>query len=444
MSKYTKEDIFRLVEEEDVEFIRLQFTDIFGVLKNVAITSSQLEKALDNKCMFDGSSVEGFVRIEESDMYLYPDYDTFAIFPWRPQQGKVARLICDVYTPDGKPFEGDPRWILKKTIKEANEMGYRFDVGPECEFFLFHTDDNGLPTTLSHEKAGYFDLGPNDLGENIRRDMVLTLEDMGFEIEASHHEVAPAQHEIDFKYDEALKTADNIQTFKMTVKTIAKRHGLYATFMPKPKFGISGSGMHINMSLATEEGKNIFADENGKIGLSDDAYHFIAGIMKHARGMSAITNPLVNSYKRLVPGYEAPVYIAWSAKNRSPLIRIPASRGNGTRVELRNPDPTANPYLVLALCLAAGLDGIKNKIEVPESVDCNIYEMTPGERRAAGIENMPADLKEAVDCLVADEFLCSVLGEHITTKYVEAKMKEWENYTTRVSQWEIDEYLYKY
>ena len=444
MSRYTKDDIFRMVEEEDVEFIRLQFTDIFGTLKNIAITSSQLEKALDNKCMFDGSSVEGFVRIEESDMYLYPDYDTFEIFPWRPQQGKVARLICDVHTPDGKPFEGDPRWILKKTIKEANEMGYRFDVGPECEFFLFHTDDNGLPTTLSHEKAGYFDLGPNDLGENIRRDMVLTLEDMGFEIEASHHEVAPAQHEIDFKYDEALKTADNIQTFKMTVKTIAKRHGLYATFMPKPKFGISGSGMHINMSLATEEGKNIFADENGKIGLSDDAYHFIAGIMKHARGMSAITNPLVNSYKRLVPGYEAPVYIAWSAKNRSPLIRIPASRGNGTRVELRNPDPTANPYLVLALCLAAGLDGIKNKIEVPESVDCNIYEMTPGERRAAGIENMPADLKEAVDCLVADEFLCSVLGEHITTKYVEAKIKEWENYTTRVSQWEIDEYLYKY
>ena len=444
MSRYTKDDIFRMVEEEEVEFIRLQFTDIFGTLKNIAITSSQLEKALDNKCMFDGSSVEGFVRIEESDMYLYPDYDTFEIFPWRPQQGKVARLICDVYTPDGKPFEGDPRWILKKTIKEANEMGYRFDVGPECEFFLFHTDDNGLPTTLSHEKAGYFDLGPNDLGENIRRDMVLTLEDMGFEIEASHHEVAPAQHEIDFKYDEVLKTADNIQTFKMTVKTIAKRHGLYATFMPKPKFGISGSGMHINMSLATEAGKNIFADENGKIGLSDDAYHFIAGIMKHARGMSAITNPLVNSYKRLVPGYEAPVYIAWSAKNRSPLIRIPASRGNGTRVELRNPDPTANPYLVLALCLAAGLDGIKNKIEVPESVDCNIYEMTPGERRAAGIENMPADLKEAVDCLVADEFLCSVLGEHITTKYVEAKMKEWENYTTRVSQWEIDEYLYKY
>ena len=444
MAKYSKNDIIRIVDEEDIEFIRLQFTDIFGTLKNVAITASQLEKALDNRCMFDGSSIEGFVRIEESDMYLHPDLDTFMIFPWRPQQGKVARIICDVYMADGTPFEGDPRYILKKQIEKAKQMGYVFNVGPECEFFLFHLDENGQPTTISHERAGYFDLGPNDLGENARRDMVLTLEDMDFEIEASHHEVAPAQHEIDFKYDEVLKTADNIQTFKMTVKTIAKRHGLYATFMPKPKFGISGSGMHINMSLATEEGKNIFADENGKIGLSDDAYHFIAGIMKHARGMSAITNPLVNSYKRLVPGYEAPVYIAWSAKNRSPLIRIPASRGNGTRVELRNPDPTANPYLVLALCLAAGLDGIKNKIEVPESVDCNIYEMTPGERRAAGIENMPADLKEAVDCLVADEFLCSVLGEHITTKYVEAKMKEWENYTTRVSQWEIDEYLYKY
>ena len=444
MSRYTKDDIFRMVEEEDVEFIRLQFTDIFGTLKNIAITSSQLEKALDNKCMFDGSSVEGFVRIEESDMYLYPDYDTFEIFPWRPQQGKVARLICDVYTPDGKPFEGDPRWILKKTIKEANEMGYRFDVGPECEFFLFHTDDNGLPTTLSHEKAGYFDLEPNDLGENIRRDMVLTLEDMGFEIEASHHEVAPAQHEIDFKYDEALKTADNIQTFKMTVKTIAKRHGLYATFMPKPKFGISGSGMHINMSLATKEGKNIFADEKGKIGLSDDAYHFIAGIMKHARGMSAITNPLVNSYKRLVPGYEAPVYIAWSAKNRSPLIRIPASRGNGTRVELRNPEPTANPYLVLALCLAAGLDGIKNKIEPDAELRENVFELTDEDKERLKIESLPADLHEAVEELKKDEFIQSVLGSHISGKYIEAKEAEWNEYRTQISDWEIEEYLYKF
>ena len=444
MSKYTKEDIFRLVEEEDVEFIRLQFTDIFGVLKNVAITSSQLEKALDNKCMFDGSSVEGFVRIEESDMYLYPDYDTFAIFPWRPQQGKVARLICDVYTPDGKPFVGDPRWVLKKVKQEALDMGYVFDVGPECEFFLFHTDDNGLPTTLSHERAGYFDLGPTDLGENVRRDMVLTLEDMGFEIEASHHEVAPAQHEIDFKYDEALITADNIMTFKLTVKTIAKRHGLYATFMPKPKYGINGSGMHVNMSLATLDGKNAFADENDKLGLSEVAYHFIAGIIAHAKGMAAITNPLVNSYKRLVPGYEAPVYIAWSATNRSPLIRIPASRGNGTRVELRNPDPSANPYLVLAACLAAGLDGIKNKLEVPESVDCNIFEMTDKEREEKGIETLPENLYDAIKALNEDKFICDVLGEHIVSKYTEAKLKEWNEYKTKISQWEIDEYLYKF
>ena len=309
MSKYTKEDVIMLVEDEDVEFIRLQFTDMFGTLKNVAITSSQLEKALNNKCMFDGSSIEGFVRIEESDMYLYPDLDTFAIFPWRPQQGKVARLICDVYRPDGKPFEGDPRYILKKEIAKAKELGFEFNVGPECEFFLYHTDDNSQPTTITHEKAGYFDLSPVDYGENARRDMVLTLEDMGFEIEASHHEVAPAQHEIDFKYDEALNTADNIMTFKLTVKTIAKRHGLHATFMPKPKAGINGSGMHTNMSLF-KDGKNAFCDAEDKNGLSKEAYYFIGGIMKHINAITAIANPLVNSYNRLIPGFEAPVYIA--------------------------------------------------------------------------------------------------------------------------------------
>ncbi len=375
MKHYSKEDIMNLVNDEDVEFIRLQFTDMFGSLKNVAITASQLEKALDNKCMFDGSSIEGFVRIEESDMYLYPDLSTLEIFPWRPQQGKVARLICDVYRPSGEPFEGDPRYVLKRAIKEAADMGYIFEVGPECEFFLFHTDENGLPTTVSYEKAGYFDLGPLDLGENARRDMILTLEDMGFVIEASHHEVAPAQHEIDFKYDEALATADNIMTFKLAVKTIAKRHGLHATFMPKPKYGVNGSGMHINMSLS-KDGKNIFNDPEGNLGLSKEAYYFIGGIMKHMKGMTAITNPLVNSYKRLVPGYEAPVYIAWSATNRSPLIRIPASRGEGTRIELRCPDPSANPYLALAVCLRAGLDGIANKIMPPESVDCNIFALS--------------------------------------------------------------------
>ena len=441
--KYTKKDVINLVEEEDVEFIRLQFTDMFGTMKNVAITASQLEKALDNKCMFDGSSIDGFARIEESDMYLYPDLDTLEIFPWRPQQGKVARLICDVYRPDGTPFEGDPRYVLKKTIKEAADMGYRFDVGPECEFFLFHTDDNGQPTTITHEQAGYFDLGPIDLGENARRDMVLNLESMGFEIEASHHEVAPAQHEIDFKYAEALKTADNIMTFKLTVKSIAKRHGLHATFMPKPKYGICGSGMHVNMSL-TKDGVNIFDDPNGKLGLSKEAYHFIAGIMNHIKGMAVITNPIVNSYKRLVPGYEAPVYIAWSVKNRTPLIRIPAARGEGTRVELRNPDPACNPYLTLAVCLAAGLEGIKREMECPEGFDINMFDMTEEERNEKGIKCLPLNLKEAIAEFEKDEFIQNVVGSHISQKYVSAKTEEWNNYTSQVTQWEIDQYLYKF
>ena len=437
---YSKEDIMELVNDEDVEFIRLQFTDMFGSLKNVAITASQLEKALDNKCMFDGSSIEGFVRIEESDMYLYPDLSTLAIFPWRPQQGKVARMICDVHRPNGDPFEGDPRYILKRAIKEAADMGYTFEVGPECEFFLFHTDENGMPTTLTHEQAGYFDLGPLDLGENARRDMVLTLEDMGFVIEASHHEVAPAQHEIDFKYDEALATADNIMTFKLAVKTIAKRHGLHATFMPKPKFGVNGSGMHINMSLS-KDGKNIFNDPSDTLGLSKEAYYFIGGIMKHMKGMTAITNPLINSYKRLVPGYEAPVYIAWSATNRSPLIRIPASRGEGTRIELRCPDPSANPYLALAVCLRAGLDGIANKIEPPASVDCNIFALTDAEKKERGIEAIPGTLIEAIYELEKDEFVQDVLGKHVSSKYIEAKKAEWANYRSQVTDWEINQYL---
>lgn len=443
MSKYTKSDIIRLVDEEDVEFIRLQFTDIFGQLKNVAITKSQLEKALNNKCMFDGSSIEGFVRIEESDMYLYPDLDSFVIFPWRPQQGKVARLICDVYKSDGTPFEGDPRYVLRRAIKEAADMGYTFNVGPECEFFLFHTDEVGRPTTISHEKAGYFDLGPSDLGENVRRDMVLTLEEMGFEIEASHHECAPAQHEIDFKYDEALKAADNIMTFKLTVKTIAKRHGLHATFMPKPKYGIAGSGMHINMSLF-KDGKNVFADPDGANGLSETAYHFIAGIMEHMNGIAAITNPLVNSYKRLVPGYEAPIYVAWSAKNRSPLIRIPASRGAGTRTELRCPDSAANPYLALAVCLAAGLDGIKRKLTPPASVDCNIFELTEEQKKEMHITSLPGNLGQAIEGLEADEYIKETLGGHISEKYIEAKKREWALFNEYVSDWEVDRYLGKY
>ena len=443
MSKYTKADILQLMEEEDVEFVRLQFTDMFGMFKNVAITASQMEKALNNQCMFDGSSIDGFVHIEESDMFLHPDLDTFAIFPWRPQQGRVARLICDVYRSNGEPFEGDSRYILKQQVEKARKMGYEFNVGPECEFFLYHTDDDGLPTTLTHEKAGYFDMGPIDLGENARRDMILTLEDMGFEIEASHHEMAPAQHEIDFKYEDAVKTADNIMTFKLAVKTIAKRHGLHATFMPKPKVGVCGSGMHINMSLS-KDGKNAFYDASDELGLSREAYYFIGGIMKHMKGMTAITNQLVNSYKRFVPGYEAPVYIAWSAKNRSPLIRIPAVKGEGTRIELRSPDPAANPYLTLAVCLAAGLDGIENEIMPPKSVDQNIFEMSKVEKKAAKIEALPCNLLDAVRELEKDEFIKDVLGEHMTDLYVRAKKAEWNDYTMQVTSWEVDQYLYKF
>ncbi len=440
---YTKQDIVRLVEEEDVEFIRLQFTDIFGNLKNMAITASQLEKALNNNCMFDGSSIEGFARIEESDMCLYPDLNTFEIFPWRPQQGKVARLICDVHRPGGEPFEGDPRYILKRAIGEAEALGYSFEVGPECEFFLFNTDENALPTTITHEKAGYFDLGPVDFGENARRDIVLTLEDMGFVIESSHHEMAPAQHEVDFEHDEALSTADNIMTFKLAVKTIAKRHGLHATFMPKPVCGVNGSGMHINMALF-KDGRNIFIDDGDKFRLSREAYWFIGGIMKHMKGITAITNPLVNSYKRLVPGYEAPVYIAWSVTNRSPLIRIPLSRSGGVRIELRSPDPSANPYLALAVCLRAGLDGVIHQIMPPESIEGNIFEMTAAQREKLGIEELPGTLIEAVHEMEKDALVKDVLGSHAYGKYIEAKKEEWHRYRAQVTEWEIGEYLNNY
>ena len=437
---YTKEDVLLIAKEKDVKFIRLQFTDIFGQLKNVAITASQLEKALDNECMFDGSSIEGFVRINESDMYLRPDYDSFVILPWKD---RVARLICDVYCADGNtPFLGDPRNVLKKVVKEAADMGYLFEVGPECEFFLFHTDDNGQPTTLSHERAGYFDLGPTDLGENVRRDMVLTLEDMGFEIEASHHEVAPAQHEIDFKYDNALRTADNILTFKFIVKYIAKRHGLYASFMPKPITGVDGSGMHLNMSL-WKNGKNIFADSKNNLGISEEAFHFMAGVMEHANEMCLITNPLVNSYKRIVPGYEAPVDVSWSPSNRSPLIRVPAARGSGTRLEFRSPDSAANPYLALAVSLAAGLDGIKRKLTPGKGSMKNQYEMAEGEKQEAGINTLPRDMKEALEIFKQSTYMKELLGDHIFNKYVEAKSAEWESYQKFVSQWEVDRYLYK-
>ncbi len=444
MPKYQKEDIIRMVDEQDVQFIRLQFTDIFGSLKNVAITARQLEKALNNECMFDGSSIEGFVRIEESDMYLRPDINSFVVFPWRPQMGKVARLICDVYTADGNPFEGDPRFVLKKVIAKAAQMGYdTFNVGPECEFFLFLTDGEGNPTTQTHDNAGYFDLGPVDLGENARRDMCLALEQIGFEVEASHHENAPGQHEIDFKYADALSAADAILTFKLVVKTIAQMHGLHATFMPKPIFNIAGSGMHVNTSLF-KAGKNSFYDEKDPQQLSQEAYWFIGGLMKHIRDIAALTNPLVNSYKRLINGYEAPVHIAWSARNRSPLIRVPAARGAATRLELRNPDPSCNPYLVLAVVLAAGLDGIENRIQPPPPCNKNIFTLSDEERCADAIGELPRSLDEAIMEMSRSSFVKDVVGGHIFSKYIEAKQKECNEYRMRISKWEVDSYLKKY
>ncbi|CAG9621828.1 type I glutamate--ammonia ligase [Sutcliffiella rhizosphaerae] len=444
MAKYTQEDIKRIVQEENVKYIRLQFTDILGTIKNVEIPVSQLEKALDNKMMFDGSSIEGFVRIEESDMYLYPDLDTFVVFPWTSEKGKVARFICDIYNPDGTPFDGDPRANLKRILKEMEDLGFSdFNLGPEPEFFLFKLDEKGEPTLELNDKGGYFDLAPTDLGENCRRDIVLELEEMGFEIEASHHEVAPGQHEIDFKYASALTACDDIQTFKLVVKTIARKHGLHATFMPKPLFGVNGSGMHCNLSLF-KDGENAFYDKTGELELSTTARQFIAGIIKHAPNFTAVTNPTVNSYKRLVPGYEAPCYVAWSARNRSPLIRIPASRGISTRVEVRSVDPSANPYLAMAVLLKAGLDGIKNNLEAPKPIDRNIYVMNKEERLAEGIVDLPATLASALDNLKSDEVIQSALGEHLLEHFLEAKEIEWDMFRTQVHPWERDQYMSQY
>ena len=441
---YTKEDIIRIVREEEVKFIRMQFTDIFGQLKNVAITASQIEKAVNNQIMLDGSSIEGFVRINESDQYLYPDLDSFVIFPWEPQHGKVARLICDVHNPDGSSFVGDPRGVLERVLEKARSMGYdTFNVGPEAEFFLFQTDEEGKPTTKINDEAGYFDLGPLDHGEPTRRRICLALEQMGYEIEASHHEVAPGQHEIDFKYAPALECADKIMTFKLAVKTMAQRDGLHATFMPKPVYGLAGNGMHTNMSLY-RDGRNVFFDEQGDKQLSKECYSFIAGILAHMKGMAAITNPLVNSYKRLVPGFEAPCYMAWSASNRSTLIRIPASRGQGTRVELRCPDPACNPYLALAVCLAAGLDGIAKGMTPPPEVTENIFAMSPGVRKRRGIEALPGSLEEALSAMKKDKLVMSTLGQHVSSQYIAGKEAEWDEYRTRVSSWERDKYIINY
>ncbi|MBC7788781.1 MAG: type I glutamate--ammonia ligase [Anaerolineae bacterium] len=438
-----KGDVLDLAKRGNVRFLRLQFTDILGVNKNVEIPASQFEKALDGDIMFDGSSIEGFVRIEESDMLLAPDLSTFQIFPWSSVENRVARLICDINLPTGEPFPGDPRLCLKNQIARAANLGFTMNAGMEAEFFLFKSNADGVATTVTHDVGSYFDLAPADLGEDCRRAIVDVLEQMGFEVEAAHHEVAHGQHEIDFRYADALRTADNIATFRFVVKHVAHQFGLVASFMPKPIFGQNGSGMHTHQSLFRGN-ENAFWNVDAQWELSDIALHYIGGLLRHARGFAAITNPLVNSYKRLVPGYEAPVNVAWSMRNRSPLIRIPDRRGMGTRVELRMPDPAANPYLALAVMLAAGLDGIETKADHREPVNTNIWEMSHREKRRLRIDDLPHDLNEALDEIEKDAVITDALGEHIASNFIEAKRMEWREYITQVSPWELENYLVKY
>ncbi len=442
--KMTKEKIVKLCEENNVGFIRLQFCDINGTIKNLSLPISQLNKVLNNEIMLDGSSIKGFRSIETSDMYFYPDFDTFVVLPWCERDGEnIARLICDVHNADGTPFEGCPRCNLKRMLAKAEKMGYKMNVGPEAEFFIFEIDENGRATTITHDKGGYYDAAPTDMAEDIRRDIVTTLEAMDFEIEASHHEVADGQHEIDFKYADALTTADNIMTFKYAVKSIANAYGVHATFMPKPIFGINGSGMHCNLSLF-KDGKNLFYAPDEDFQLSKEAMYSIGGVLKHVKNFTAITNPIVNSYKRLVPGYEAPVYLAWSLANRSALIRVPAKRGVATRIELRSPDPSCNPYLALATILGAILDGIENKIEPPVQVEENIYEMSPRELKKAHIDSLPGTLIDAVRLLEKDDTIKDALGEHIYNEFVATKYREWDGYRTQVTKWELEKYLNNY
>ncbi len=434
-------EVLDRIEAENVKFVRLQFTDITGTVKNVSIPSSQVEKAFTEGIWFDGSSIEGFVRIQESDMRLEPDPSTFAVLPWR-SNGDVAsaRLICDVVNTDGTPFEGGPRQVLKRVLDRAESMGYTVSIGPEPEFFLFEKDENGGATTTPHDTGGYFDLAPKDLATDVRRDIIFALEDMGFEVEASHHEVADGQHEINFKYDDALSAADNIATFRAVVRAVAEQNGLHATFMPKPIAEINGSGMHSHISLFDEEG-NAFADADDEFNLSNVAYQFMGGVLEHAKAFTAVTNPTVNSYKRLVPGYEAPVYIAWSDVNRSALLRVPDAAGDSARFEIRSPDPSCNPYLCLAVVIAAGLDGIENDLDPGAAVREDIYEFDEEAREEYGIETLPPTLDTAVDALETDEVVTEALGKHVTEKFIEAKRADYADYRTQVSDWELERYL---
>ncbi|WP_253737358.1 type I glutamate--ammonia ligase [Halohasta salina] len=434
------------IEEEGIDFLRLQFTDILGVVKNVSVPARQAEKAFTDGIYFDGSSIEGFVRIQESDMRLKPDPDTFAVLPWRQkEESSSARLICDIInTSTGEPFEGDPRYVLQQAIDRAEEHGYDVNVAPEPEFFLFKQDEDGYATTDFADQGGYFDLAPKDLASDVRRDIIFALEDMGFEIEASHHEVAEGQYEINFEYDDALTTADNVATFRTVVRAVAAQHDLHATFMPKPVPRINGSGMHTHMSLF-EDGENAFHDSSDEFDLSDTAHSFLAGILDHAPAICAVTDPTVNSYKRLVPGYEAPVYVAWSDRNRSALIRKPAARiPAASRIEARFPDPSCNPYLAFAALLNAGIDGIERDLDAPDPIRENIYEFDEEKREEYGIETLPTNLGEAIEALENDEVIYSGLGEHAGPKFVEAKKAEFKDYLVDVSQWELDEYLEKF
>ncbi len=439
----TKAEIQKICKAEGVRFMRLQFTDIHGANKNVEVPSSQFAKALDGEIMFDGSSIEGFTRIEESDMLLHPDLDTFRVFPFNGEQGKVARLVCDVKQPDGSDFDGDPRTCLKRQVARAKKLGYELMVGPEVEFFLFHLDPEGAPSVRTHDVGAYFDLAPVDKGEECRRDVVMALEAMGFEVEAAHHEVAHGQHEIDFRYGDAVGTADNVATFRFLVRHVAREHGLHATFMPKPIFGQNGSGMHCHQSLF--KGKtNAFFDAKAEYQLSRVAMHYIGGILRHAKGFVAITNPIVNSYKRLVPGYEAPTNVAWSERNRSPMVRIPARRGIGTRCEVRLPDPSCNPYLAFAVMLAAGLDGVTQKLDPGPPVNKNVFQMSQREKRRLKIDELPATLSDALDALEKDKVIMDALGPHLAESYIAGKRQVWTEFLATVHPWELDRYLSYY
>lgn len=443
---FSDEEIKALIKEHNIKFIKLQFVDMNGQVKNLAIPSEHIGKALNNEMMLDGSSIKGFRSIETSDMLFFPDRNTFQILPWRTRDneaGKTARLICDIHNADGTPFEGCPRCNLKRLMQEAEKMGFSMNMGPEAEFFLFDKDEKQNVTVQTHDKAGYYDVGPDDLGENVRSDIVLALQEMNFDIEASHHENAQGQHEIDFKYADILTTADNVVTFKLAVKAIAAKYNLHATFMPKPIYGVNGSGMHCNVSLF-KDGKNAFYDETAEYQLSQDAIYSIGGLLKHVKSLTAITNPLVNSYKRLVPGYEAPVYLAWSLANRSALLRVPAKRSNATRVELRSPDPSCNPYLAFAVILEACLDGIRNKIDPPAPVESNIYSLSTKERKKQRIDSLPGSLADALDEMNKSLVIRAALGEHIFDEFMRAKKKEWDSFRTAVTEWEMNKYLERY